>query len=62
MEKKVYIEPSATVRKVSLEALMQYVSGSGNTEHELPRDGGEAGEDVGSDARNYNGGHDVWED
>ena len=61
MKKKNYIEPSAIVREIRLDEFLQ-VGGSGDTDHELPGYGGEAGDDDGSDARHYNGSHDIWED
>ncbi len=62
MKKKNYIEPSVIVNNVRLDALLQTVSGSGETTNPLPGDGGGAGDDDESDARQVLTIDDVWED
>jgi len=62
MKKKNYIEPSVIIKNVRIDSLLQTVSGGGNTTNPLPGDGGEAGEDDGSDARQNLSINDVWED
>ena len=61
MKKKSYIEPTMIIKTVNLNYLMQ-VSGGGETTNPLPGDGGGAGDDDESDARQFLNINDVWED